>query len=610
MSDDLLRYYHRELAFIRRLGGEFADKHPDVAAALQLGKDACEDPHVERMIMAFAYLNARIRRKLDDDFPELTNAFLGVLYPHYQAPTPSMAIVEFELDRGQGGLTKGYSIDRQSELETEPIRGEPCRFRTSYPVTLWPIEVTSAHLGGLPFDSAVTAEDASVVLRINLKCFADDMTFSKLEMSTLRFFLNGQGQHVLELYELLFNNIVEVVLANAEGDKNPRLLGPDSIQTVGFGRDEEILPYSPRSFSGYRILSEYFAFPQKFCFFDLVGLNEELLENLGNQIQLRFYLNRTSSELEHNISESTFRLGCTPVVNLFSTRAEPIRLTQTESEYRIEADARRPMAVEVYSVDRVTGASPGGDEVEYQPFYSFKHAVDRKSWRTFWYAERRPSRRDLHRVDHGTEVYLDLVDLGFSATTPADWTVVVEATCLNRDLPKRLPFGGNQPILQLVDGGPISGINCLTKPTPTHRPELEHGAMWRLVSHLTLNHLSIAGPDARPDALQEILTLYDHTESRETKTKIAGILEVSSRRIVGRLQRGLMGGFCRGMEVTILFNEEHYSDKSLFMFASVLERFLGLYCSVNSFTKLVAKTKQRDGVLREWRPRAAEQVLI
>lgn len=626
MSDELLPYYNRELAFIRRLGAEFAEANPKIAGRLRLGPDTAEDPHVERMIEAFAYLNARTRHKLEDDFPEITDAMLGVLYPHYQAPVPSMAVVQFVLDRSQGELTTGYTIPRTTALETEAIEGEPCRFHTCYPTTIWPVELSSASLTGRPFTAPSTGytSQSLAVLRLELACYSKDMTFSQLAIDSLRFFLKGQPQHVFAMYELIFNNTLAVALAGSLGDREPVLLEGECIRPVGFARDEGMLPYPNRSFLGYRLLCEYFTFPQKFLFFDLRGLNPEVLHKAGNKLEIYFYLDRSTVDLEQNVTADTFQLGCTPMINLYRQRAEPIALTHTQTEYRVVPDARRPLAGEVYSIDRVTATSPEGAQIEYQPFYSFKHASDRREQKAFWYATRRPAahRGDTSRappmggaggrIDAGTEVYLSLVDLGFSPSVSADWTLDVETTCLNRDLPHRLPLSEGQGGLRLTSGAPLSRIECLTgRPTPTYRPALKHGAMWRLVSHLSLNHLSLVDYEEGADALREILKLYDFADSAETRSMIDGIQSVRCRRVVGRAadhQRG--GGFCRGIEVTIHFDEERFTGSGVYLFACVLERFLGLYCSVNSFSKLIATTNKREGELRRWSPRAGESVLL
>jgi len=613
MSDELLPYYHRELAFIRRLGGEFAAAHPKIAGRLRLDPDAAEDPHVERLIEAFAYLNARTRYKLDDDFPEITDALLGVLYPHYQAPIPAMAVARFVLDRGQGDLTTGYRIPRHAMLETDPIEGEPCRFRTCYPTTVWPVEVSTAALTGRPFLAPPTVYNANAlaVLHIRLQCFGKEISFRQLAMDSLRFFLKGQSQHVFALYELILNNAIGVALANSPNDREPAALDRSCLRPVGFAADEGMLPYTARSFRGYRLLTEYFAFPQKFLFFDLSGLGKKTLEKAGNQLEIFIYLNRTNLDLEQNVTADTLQLGCTPIVNLFQQRAEPIPLTHAETEYRVVADARRPLAHEIYSIDRVTATSPGNEQVEYRPFYSFQHAADRREQATFWWSARRPAQTTNQAGDGGTEVFLSLVDLGFDPAGPPNWTLDLETTCLSRDLPHRLPFAVGQSVLRLSGGGPLSGIYCLTgRPTRTLRPAVKRGAVWRLISHLSLNHLSLTGGEEGTAALREILKLYDFNDSAETCAMIDGILSVRCRPAVGRIPGDVRGGFCRGVEVTLELDEDRFSGSGVFLFATILEQFLGLYCTINSFSKLIATTNRREGELRRWPPRAGEMILL
>ena len=213
--------------------------------------------------------------------------------------------------------------------------------------------------------------------------------------------------------------------------------------------------------------------------------------------------------LEQPISADTFRLGGTPIVNLFEQVAEPIRVTHAETEYRVVPDVGRQQATEVYSIESVTSVSPHlSDPIIFEPFYSFKHAAEREQQQAFWHTTRRPSPR---KGDSGTEVYISLVDLNFRPTLPAVETLTLHVTCTNRDLPGRLPFGGERGDLELEGAAPLSRIRCLKKPTETIRPPLRHGAQWRLISHLALNYLSIS--EGGRDALQEILKLYDFSDS-------------------------------------------------------------------------------------------------
>jgi type VI secretion system protein ImpG len=613
MADELLDYYNRELTFVRRLGAEFAAANPKIARRLRLSPDeAADDPHVERLIEAFAYLTARIRAKLDDEFPELTGSLLNVLYPHYLAPIPSMSIAQFKIDQEQDQLTSGFTLPRHTELETEPIRDEPCRFRTCYPVTLWPIELRSVVLAQAPLPAPLTpySGDAVAVLRLGLKCLPQDVNFATLGIDTLRFFLKGQPHHVHRLYELLFNNVIGVAVTGTVAPIEPILLGSEALMQVGFATEEGLLPYPPRSFLGYRLLTEYFVFPQKFLFVDLNLSAIRPQGGLENQLVVYVYLNRAAPDLARNISTDTFQLGCTPIVNLFPQRADPISVTHTSFEYQVVPDRRRPMALEVYSIDQVSASSSGGESVELRPFFSIEHAGSRGPNRTYWHASRRPAEATMATGDRGTELFLSLVDPRFQPTGPAGSVLEVQTTCLNRDLPLNLPYGGDQPRLQLREGsGPISWIRCLTPPTPTFRPDLGHGLLWRLISHLSLNHLSLVEKGGE-EALREILKLYDFVESAETQTQISGILSVKSRRVVGAVRSEGPLTFCRGIEVTLQFDEDRYTGSCLFLFASVLEHFLGLYCTLNSFTKFIATVKGREGELRRWPPRMGENVLV
>jgi type VI secretion system protein ImpG len=617
MTDQLLPYYNRELAFLRKMGAEFAEAHPKIAGRLRMGGDVAEDPHVARMLEGFAYLTARIRHKLDDDFPELAEALLGVLYPHYLAPIPSLAIAQFGLDKSQAELTAGYRIPRGTPLETEPVRGqgvdgESCRFRTASDVALWPIRVQLAEFRGPPFMAPPCrfAGDAKGVIRLQLGCLSDKVTVGHLALDSLRFYLQGPPQYVYDLYEAILNHTAAVAVATSAADREAVILPSTSVRSVGFERAEALLPNSPRSFDGYRLLSEYFAFPEKFLFFDLAGIDRRAMSRLGKQAELFFFLKRYWPDLEKNVDSQTFQLGCTPIVNFYRQRAESIALTNTEFEYRVVPDARRPLAHEIYSIDRVVATSPADEQREFQPFYSVRHAEESRRQQGFWHAIRRPAGYAAGQVDRGTEVFLSLVDLDFQPAELGKWTLDIETTCLNRDLPRHLPFGGGQPRLQLTSGLTVGQIRCLTAPTATERPAMRRGTLWRLVSQLSLNHLSIISPDANPDALREILRLYDYHDSPDTRGRIDGLVGVQGRRIVGRAGGAVSAGFCRGLEVTLRLDEERFAGSGVYLFAAVLERFLALYTSLNSFTKVIATSTKREEPLAQWPPRAGEQTLI
>ena len=618
MRSQLLEYYERELSFLRQMGAEFAEKYPKVASRLQLEPDKCEDPHVERLLESFAFLAARVRLKLDDEFPEITESLLGILYPTFLAPVPSMSVAQFVLDPEQVSLQTGQTIPKGSTLASAPVDGIPCRFRTAYPVTIWPVEVKAARFEQAP---AVTIDgrDARTALRLDLRVLGG-AALSELKekvtedserpLSRLRFYLQGEGKVVHALYELLFNDALAVELRPkaAAPDSAAVVLGPEALRPVGFGDDETLLPTPDRLFRGYRVLQEYFTFPEKFLFVDLEGLERLQGRGFTDTLDVRILLARPFAA-ERSVSAQTFRLHATPIVNLFSQLAEPIRITHLSHEYQVFANLRRPGAHEVWSVDRVTSTSADLETVRtYQPFFAFRHDAERAGQQALWHASRRPSER---KDDDGTEVYLSLVDMNFDPAVPDTDTLTVHVTCSNRDLPARLPFGNPDGDFQLEGPGVFTAIRSLVKPTACLRPPLRRGAQWRLISHLALNVLSLVERegDKGPEALREILRLYDVGDSSVSRQQIDGITKLSSRRVV-RPVRDSHPGFVRGLEVTVELDEQNFVGSGVFLFASVLERFLSLYASVNSFSQLVATTKQREGVLRRWPPRTGNQIVL
>lgn len=611
MQDELLTYYESELSYIRKMAKDFAIKYPKIANRLLLEEDKSQDPHVERLLQGFAFIAARIRRKLDDEFPEIVESLLNVLYPHYLAPVPSMSIVQFTPDPTQGILTGGYSIKRHTTLYSKPISGTPCRFRTCYPVTLWPLEVKSSKLD-VPDSMPQSPAGAEAVIKLELRCLGGT-NFPELNLSNLRFFLNGESRVVYPLYELLFNNTIKVALRSESKNKEATVvnLKKDCLRPVGFDRDEGMLPYPNNSFRGYRLLQEYFTFPEKFLFVDICDLSQAIGSGIADEMEILIFLDKSPPD-NYTIGKENFVLGCTPIVNLFEQVAEPINVDRTRTEYHVIPDLRRQPAMEVYAVDSVTSTAPYLEEpLHFQPLYSFRHAFDDEPSAEFFYSKRRFSQK---KGDKGTEVYLSLVDLNFKPTLPAVETLTVHTTCTNRDLPSQLPFGDPKGDFETEGAAPITTIRCLRKPTQTIRPPLGGGLQWRLISHLSLNYLSLADNEDGRKALQEILKLYDLTDSAVTQKQIAGIVDVESERVVRRISVTHGGAIARGIKAKIVFDEEKFVGSGVYLLAAILERFLGLYVSVNSFCQLEVTTKQRISQkkepLRQWLPRAGEQILL
>lgn len=611
MADELLPYYEKELAYIRQLGVAFAKEHPKIAGRLGINADTIEDPHVSRLIEGFAYLNARIQHKLDDDFPELSDAMLNVVFPHYQRPIPSMAITQFTPERDQ--LDDRYTIARGTLLETEHFQGEHCRFTLCYGVDLYPVTVAKAQLIGRPFTTPGSASmrGAGGVLKISLETFAPEITFPAIAMESLRFYLRGQPQHVHPLYQLLLSECVGLVLSAPDQGSQPVYLPPELIQAVGFDLADGMLPYPPSSFIGYRLLTEYFTFPEKFMFVDFTRLREHIPEDTEGKLDLYVYLSSSDVELEHNIDAATFALGCGPAINLFKHKADPIRLDHTQLEYQIIPDARRPSGFEVYSVDKVTASTPAGDKTELLPFYGLNHEHKDSDQHAFWYAARRGAKLGDQERDDGTDVFINLVDIEFNPNIPDERTLSLALMCSNRDQAAKLPYNLDHPKLQCVDSAPpCEKIRFVTPPSKTVRPPLRNQARWRLISHLNLNHLSLTGGESATKALKEILRLYDFKDSSVSKGLVESVSSVQARQISAPLTIDGHATLCRGIEVEIVLLEELLTGSSSYLYASVLEHFFALYCSVNSFTRVLVRLNNKEGYLKKCPPRAGERVFL
>ncbi|HVQ55387.1 MAG TPA: type VI secretion system baseplate subunit TssF [Pyrinomonadaceae bacterium] len=630
MRDQLLAYYERELVFLRRMGAEFARKYPKVAGRLLIDEEKIEDPHVERMIEAFAFLTGRIGLKLDDELPEITESFLNLLYPHYLAPIPSMAVVQFMFGSSKDKITSIQRLPRGAQLRSRPVDGTPCQFRTAYETTLVPLEMISAALES-PAPRDGRGKFADCYIRMSFRCFGDaNLHEYKVgetgePLKSLRFYIDGDPQLVFPLYEIIFNHATKVEIRPMEtplGEgtlktlTNIRLKPPDTvfipaseaIRPVGFDSEDAVLPFTKRSFTGYRLLSEYFAFPYKFLFFDVLGLDQAVERKFGSHFDILIHLKDVTPPIAP-ITADTFRMGCSPIVNLFSRMSDPIYLSQQRYEYQIIPDVHRQNGTEIYSVDEVITSDPQTGTMRYfAPFYSLRHAYGEEADKSYWYAARRQSQR---ADDEGTEVYMSLVDMNFDPRVPAVEVLNVKTTCTNRDLPARLPFGGRENDFEVEGTALLSGVRCLTKPSDTIRPPRRRYAQWRLISHLNLNYLSlVSSENGVPDALQEILHLYNFDDSSAIRKQILGIKSVESKKVVRQVGGRVGTGFVRGLQTTITFDEEQFVGSGLYLFASVLDRFLALYASINSFNQLEIRSEQREEPIKLFRPRAGEQELL
>jgi type VI secretion system protein ImpG len=397
---------------------------------------------------------------------------------------------------------------------------------------------------------------------------------------------------------------VEFVGQNLKGTTVELRQGGDAIRPVGFSTDEAMLPATGRSFPGYLLLTEYFCFQEKFLFFDVAGLDKLSSLNLQDTLEIWINFDRPA-KVGLTVGSEMFALNAAPIVNLFSRTAEPVQITHEKTEYPVIPDIRRQDSTEIFSIDRVASLpmSKGGEK-EFRPYYSLNHhsaGSEGKEGNVFWHTKRLPSGR---YGDDGTDLTMAFAGLDFRAAFPDAEILMVQTTCTNRDLPGRMRFGDPAGDFETEIAAPVTAIRCLVKPTRTRRPAMDGSLQWRLISHLALNYTSIvAGGD---DALKEILSMYDFDNSPATRQQISGLVSLNTCYATKRVGRS----FCRGVQVEMTFDEEKFIGSALYLFAYVLERFIGQYVSVNSFSQLVVKTLQRKEVFRIWPPRNGDRVLL
>jgi type VI secretion system protein ImpG len=661
---DLLPHYERELSRLRGRGAEFADAFPKIASRLAIGADESADPHVERMIESFALLAARIHKRLDDDFPLLTESLLEVLYPHYLRPFPSCSIAQFDLGAAAGQLTKPVAIGRGTCLVTRSVKGVPCKFRTTQDVTLLPVRIVS-----VAYRNAIVAPagtclpvGATAVISITLELASPQASWAFLSDQPMRLYLDGEPSQVSVLREALCNKVQGIFLETvahrpwraSQGTAASSILTPT---LVGFESDEALVDFDARSHPGYRLLTEYFAFPEKFNFVDLPlsgasNLHSDLAESGGDsevalsQGRLTVHLTLSGvrsdsdeSRLLEGINERSLVLGCAPVINLVQQPADPVRVTHAAASYPILVDGRRAFGYEVYSIDRVfrVKKTEQGETVqEFRPFFSLSHddllapnnddsafddapnlASHRRSReqsvrfegsRTggrYWSAHRDES---MVETSPGYELELSIVDIDFDPSLPQTDTLSLTVTATNRDLPSLLPFGVSGGDLFMEGGGAVKEIRLLRKPTQSQRFDRGRGALWRLISHLSLNHLSLSGGGI--DALKEMLRLYDLPRSASNRRQIDGLVAIDFKPATAWLPGEPYATFVRGTEVRLTVDEDSFVGTGLGLFAAVLDHFFGLYVHANSFTKLTLISARTQEELLSCPPRNGDMPLL
>ncbi|MCG6860500.1 MAG: type VI secretion system baseplate subunit TssF [Chromatiaceae bacterium] len=625
MDPRFLDLYNRELRHIREMGGEFAAQFPKVASRLGLDSFECADPYVERLLEGFAFLAARVQLKIDSEFPRFTHHLLESVYPHYLTPTPSMAVVRFGPDMMEGSLAEGFDIPRDTALRSLLRKGDatPCTYRTAHDLTLWPLEVERGEYIGSPSALPEVTFPGTAPLksgiRLRLKVNAG-LKFSELAMDTLDIYLRGKDAIPMRLYEHIRSNAVGLAARPAQSKKKSDWIVWDKshIEPLGFEPEQALLPVGVRSFDGYRLLHEYFAFPQRFMFVRVKGLKPAVRRALDTGLDLLILFDRADPALETQVTSGLFNLHCTPVINLFPKRMDRVHLSQKEHEYHIVPERTRPMDFEVFSVASVVGYGKAVEpEREFLPFYSATHPSFHLSPSAYYTLHREKrllsSRRQQRNIGPrssyiGSEIFVALVDAEQAPISTELRQLGVEALCTNRDLPLLMSLGSGSTDFTWDFSGPVDNVRCVSGPSKPRPSPVDGDTHWRLISHLTLNYLSLASGEGAM-ALRELLGLYAFLNEDQVRKEIEGVASVASKPVYRRIATNAGSAFGRGLEIALDFDETQFEGTGCFLLGAVLEQFLSKYVSLNSFTETVVRTVDRGEIIR-WPMRSGRRQVL
>ena len=614
MNPRFLRYYSQELQHLREMGGEFAKDYPKIAGRLGLDSFECADPYVERLLEGFSFLAARVQMKIDAEFPRFTQHLSELVYPHFLAPTPSMAVVQLQPDLSNPSLKQGFKVPRGSAMHSVLGKNDStaCEYRTAHDVTLWPIELVEAKFfthGGTQAGLDVTLP-ATVKAGIRLRLrTSGGVPFKELPLDRLALHVRGGDDLPVRIYEKILGSIEGVlVLPTKRPATWHHLLPKTSVQPMGFDESEALLPSGKRTFQGYRLLQEYFAFPQRYQFIELSGLQPALSQCADTEVEILILLGRGDVQLEQSLDSSNFALNCTPVVNLFQRRADRINISEEQFEYHVLVDRTRPMDYEVFQIEAVTGYGSGpNSEQAFHAFYTAKDIGGLHQDKAFYQIRREQrstsqrQRRDGPRSSYiGSEAYISIVDAAEAPYRSDLRQLGLSVWCTNRDLPLSMPIGVGKTDFILDSGAPLTAVRCLAGPSQPYPSFAEGSVAWRLLNQLSLNYLSLldADPQQGAVALREMLSLYCHEGDVNAQRQIEGVRSIASCAVTRRMPSPGPITFGRGIQITVTLDDAAFEGTGAFLLGGVLSQFFAQYVSINSFTETVIKTLRRGDIMR------------
>nr|WP_178123868.1 type VI secretion system baseplate subunit TssF [Pseudomonas sp. WS 5079] len=585
MDNLTLRYFDAEMRYLREAGKEFADAFPDRAAQLNLDKPGAQDPYVERLFEGFAFLMGRLREKLDDDLPELTEGLVSLLWPHYLRTIPSLSVVELVPELTQ--MKRSELITQGFEVLSQPIGPQRtrCRYTTTQDLTLRPLALESVGRGH--------EMDGRSVLRLRFACGA--LTdWSLIDLSRLPLYLNADTPLASALHQALTLN-AQAMYVRWPGQTERQPLTAH-FAPKGFADEDRLWPKGDSAFSGYQLLLEYFSFREKFMFVTLCGLEQLKIAPGTTWFELEVVL-REPWPANFDLSSEHIRLHAVPVINLFALEADPLTLAPLQTDYLLRPMRLQDGHTEIYSVDRVT-ASRNAERQDYVPFTSFRH----KGGMLRFDAPERYFHTRLKRAANGLhDTWLILGGEGFDKDRLREReSLSLRLTGTHGQLPRKAL---QSTLLDTVVQSTQAGLRVrnLCAPTLPCYPPNRDRFHWRVLSHLGSNFLPMLD---NAEVLRGTLALYDWTGSELNRRRLAAIGEVKHH-LVQRFEKGFL---LRGVDIEITLDANGFSGEGdISLFGEMLNRFFSLYADIHLYTQLTLILQPTGKCLR-WNENHSQRI--
>ncbi|NRO99300.1 type VI secretion system baseplate subunit TssF [Paraburkholderia sp. NMBU_R16] len=579
-DDDLLRHhYENELEVLRRGLRAFSQRNPEAAARLSINSDGrSDDPGVERLVQSTALLHARHSAKIDDDYPELSEALIQRTYPQYVRPFPSCAIAQFDIEEAFDSLNESVRIVRGTRLWT---RGDRCAFRTAHDVVLAPLRIPRARYALTPVApaSVTLPPDTVGVLSITFSAAKIGGRLDVATPATLRVHLAGRPAMVAALMDTMLLRTAEAYVEDSEG-RWTRLAGRP-VNMVGFGQQDWLFTDAKEPGQPFGLLGEYFAFAGRFHFVD-IDFASLCTAAPGDELTLHLVIagqpqSAATTQLLAHFSDEHLKLFCTPVVNLFRKEGLSLKPDRNSGAWPIPVQGRNEALTEVWSVDRV--CTRQGTPLDSSASLITAHASSSQPRWTLVQRSRPAS------SDAGRPAALRLVGAGGLLGGEAGiGSLRVDATCTNGDLPGSLSFGAAEGDMRMEGKAPATTkIALLHAPTAVGRLSRTNGALWKLIAQHARHAIQLdrAGLPALKQILQQFAVL-----SPPQARHIDGITGLRQRLVMTLVARTLQPALVRGLEITLEIDEQLFVANSIAIFAGVMERFFAPYASANNFIQL------------------------